>query len=195
MDPRQVRVVHCCVSADFRFAPRDFNVAKPTIVQIGTGANKNVERVAEALRGVSCHLRVIGRLSERHTAVLQRCGVEYTSVSNVPNDQIVEEYRRCDMLVFASTYEGFGLPIVEAQATGRPVVTSDSCSMPEVAGGAACLVDPFDAASIREGILKIISDPPYRNKLVSLGLENVVRFRPERIAQEYVDIYAELLSP
>ena len=65
--------------------------------------------------------------------------------------------------------------------------------MPE-AGDAACMVDPFDVSSIREGILKVIHDPVYRDELVRRGFENVERFRPEKIAQEYVDIYRELLS-
>lgn len=65
--------------------------------------------------------------------------------------------------------------------------------MPEVGGAAACLVDPFDVASIREGILKVIENPAYREGLVSRGFKNIQRFQPEKIAQEYVDIYRELL--
>jgi len=68
----------------------------------------------------------------------------------------------------------------------------NSCLCPR-AGDAACLVDPFDVTSIREGILKIINDPVYRDELVRRGFDNIERFRPEQIAQEYVDIYRELL--
>jgi glycosyltransferase involved in cell wall biosynthesis len=99
------------------------------------------------------------------------------------------------MLVFASIYEGFGLPIVEAQATGRPVVTSTTCSMPEVAGSAACLVNPFDVASIREGIVKVIDDQAYRDELVRLGFENVKRFRADYISAQYGKIYKDLVVP
>jgi glycosyltransferase involved in cell wall biosynthesis len=100
----------------------------------------------------------------------------------------------CDLLVFASTFEGFGLPIVEAQATGRPVVTSNIMSMPEVAGDAACLVDPFNVSSIREGVLKVINDSDYRNALVKAGFENVKRFQPEQIARQYAELYHELVK-
>lgn len=188
----KVRVVHCPVSDVFRFSPRASDFAKPIILQIGTKPNKNLERVAAAIHGISCHLRVIGRLGRQQEAALERWGVEYSAVANISGEDVVEEYRRCDMLVFASTYEGFGLPIVEAQATGRPVVTSNLLSMPEVSGDAACLVDPFDVQSIREGILKVIGDPLYRQELVQKGLVNAQRFRPETVAAQYAAIYREL---
>jgi len=193
IDPGKIRVVYDCVSSDFRPYLRAFNFATPVVLQIGTGSNKNIGRVARALQGIPSHFRVVGNLDEVQLTILRKCGVEYSSVSNISDAQILDEYRQCDMLVFASTYEGFGLPIVEAQAIGRPVVTSTACSMPEVAGDAACLVDPLDVASIREGILKVINDTAYREELVRRGFENVERFQPEIIAQEYVDIYKELL--
>ncbi|GLI36455.1 glycosyltransferase family 4 protein [Desulforhabdus amnigena] len=194
VDPQKVRVVHDCVSAAFKPTPKEFNITKPIILQVGTGPNKNLERVAEALQGIPCHLRVIGTLTDRQTTVLQRFGIEYSSASNISDEQIVEEYCRCDMLVFASTYEGFGLPIVEAQATGRPVVTSNILSMPEIAGESACLVDPFDVASIRAGILRILKDSNYREDLVQKGIKNVQRFQPRAITAQYVKLYRELLD-
>lgn len=194
VDPGKVRVVPCCVSDDFTPAAKEFNARKPVVLVVGTSPNKNIERIAQALQGISCHLRVIGNLDHRGLSALRQCGVEYSSVSSITDAQVADEYRRCDMLVFASTYEGFGLPILEAQATGRPVVSSNVCSMPEVAGDAACLVDPFDVASIRGGILKVIDDAAYRDNLVKAGFENVERFRPGKIARQYADIYHELCN-
>lgn len=194
VDPKKVRVVLDCLSSFFHPAPKEFNTTKPVILQVGAGQNKNVERVAEALRGIPCNLRIIGMLTATQETVLQEYGVEYSFVANISDEQVVEEYRCCNMLVFVSTFEGFGLPIIEAQATGRPVVTSNILSMPEVAGEAACLVDPFDVASIRGGILKIINDSLYRDELVMHGFENVKRFRPEIIAAQYADIYKELME-
>jgi glycosyltransferase involved in cell wall biosynthesis len=98
------------------------------------------------------------------------------------------------MVVFASTYEGFGLPIVEANATGRPVITSNICSMPEIAGSAACFVDPSDCSSIRQGILRVMNDDGYRADLIGRGLENVKRFRADTIAAQYAALYQEVLS-
>jgi glycosyltransferase involved in cell wall biosynthesis len=98
------------------------------------------------------------------------------------------------MVVFASTYEGFGLPIVEANATGRPVVTSNIFSMPEVAGDAGCFVDPFDASSIRAGIVRVVEDEAYRQGLIKKGFKNVKRFRADAIAHQYAELYNDLFS-
>jgi glycosyltransferase involved in cell wall biosynthesis len=106
----------------------------------------------------------------------------------------VKAYVDSDLLLFPSTYEGFGMPILEAQATGRAVVTSDVASMPYVAGDAACLVNPFSVDSIREGVLKVITEASYRDDLVAKGLENVYRFRPEVIVNSYFDLYREIES-
>jgi glycosyltransferase involved in cell wall biosynthesis len=194
VDRQKVRVVHACVSEDFHPAPKEFVSTKPVILQVGTGPNKNLERAAEALADIPCHLRIIGLPNAKQAAVLQKKGVEYSFAANISDEDVIEEYRRCDMLVFASTYEGFGLPIVEAQATGRPVVTSNIGSMPEVGGEAACFIDPFDVESIRGGILKVIHDGLYRDELVRRGFENVERFRSGKIAREYIHIYRELLA-
>ena len=194
VDPQKVRVVYDCVSNDFRPDLKGFNVVKPIILQIGTGPNKNLERVAEALRGIPCFLRIIGKLNDRQVTILEQSGVEHSVIFNISDAALVEEYRHCDLVVFASTFEGFGLPIIEAQAIGRPVITSALWSMPEVAGDAACLVDPFDVHEIKRGILKIISDEGYRNSLIASGYVNVQRFKPSTIANQYAQLYNEIIS-
>jgi len=194
INPSKVRVVYDCISADFKFDQKTFNSVKPVILQVGTKENKNIIRVVQALKGILCHFRVIGKLNEKQTAILERYKIDYSSVFNISDSQIVEEYRRCDMLVFASTFEGFGMPIIEAQATGRPVVTSNVCSMPEVAGGAACLVNPYDVQDIKCGLIKVMTDRDYRNMLISKGYSNSRNFKPEYIARQYEQIYKEIYS-
>ena len=78
-----------------------------------------------------------------------------------------------------SLYEGFGLPILEAQAVGRPIVTSSWDPMRSVAGQGALLVDPEDVEEIREGVLAIVNNAELQSKLVSKGLENVKRYEPK----------------
>lgn len=193
-DPEKVRVIYNPVSEEFRPAPRRFNSARPRILQMGTAWNKNVERVAEALKGIPCRLAIIGPLSDAQTEALRRNGIEYENHVGISRQALVAQYAEADMLLFASTYEGFGLPIVEAQAVGRPVVTSNILSMPEVAAEGACLVDPFDAASIRAGVLRVIEDKDYRSDLVEAGLRNVERFRVASVAESYAALYREVAS-
>ena len=191
-DPNKIRVVHDCVSNDFKPARYEFNSSKPVLLQVGTNTNKNILRLAKALDRISCHLDIVGKLSKEQIAGLQRNKIEYSVAVDISPEEIVRKYIECDMVVFVSTYEGFGLPIVEANATGRPVIASNILSVPEVAGDAACLVDPFDENSIREGILRVIEDTDYRNQLIRNGFNNVKRFQPEVIAAQYVAIYKEL---
>jgi glycosyltransferase involved in cell wall biosynthesis len=193
-DPGLIRVIHDPVASQFVADKKPFNIGRPVILQVGTGENKNILRVAEALRGLSCHLDVIGRLSGKHREALRRHGISYSENFGLTTEEVAERYRYCDMVVLASTYEGFGLPIVEANATGRPIVTANICSMPEVAGPAACFVDPFDSSSIRQGILRVMTDTSYRKDLIALGFENVKRFRAEGIAAQYAALYREIVS-
>ncbi|MDP8207022.1 MAG: glycosyltransferase family 1 protein [Candidatus Electryonea clarkiae] len=190
----KINVVHDCVSDEFTPTPKPFNQEKPVVLQVGTKWMKNVERVAEALENISCHLRIIGHLNDSQSATLKNFNIDYTNVVNISDKRIVKEYKRCDILLFASLYEGFGLPIVEAQAIGRPVITSNIHSMPEVGGDAACLVDPFDPISIRNGVIRIINDNFYREQLVKKGYKNVERFNSVEIAKKYLNIYSELHS-
>jgi glycosyltransferase involved in cell wall biosynthesis len=191
-DPAAVRVVHDCVSPEFRPAPRAFDTQCPRILQVGTKANKNIEVHAAALDGIACRLVVIGELSRPQRAVLASHGIAFEEHVGLSRSELLEQYRGCDLLLFASTYEGFGLPIVEAQVVGRPVVTANVWSMPEVAGDGACLVDPHDVASVRAGVQRIIDDAAYRERLVARGFANVERFRAAAIAEQYAALYREI---
>ena len=194
-DPDKIQVIYACVSTSFCPDVRPFNGDYPRVLQIGTGShNKNLTRVAQALAGIPCRWIIIGTLSVEQLAVIKSYSIDYENYAYLSEEALLVQYQQADMLVFASTYEGFGLPIVEANAVGRPVVTSNLYSMPEVAGDAACLVDPFNVISIREGILKIITDAEYRENLVTSGFTNVRRFHPTVIAAQYAQLYRQLYA-
>lgn len=185
----RIHVIRNPLGPEFRPVPQEFNEARPRVLLVGTRPNKNLDRIAAALSGIACDVLVLGRVTEAQAAEFDRQGVAFRSIVDLPRSEVVNTYAACDLLVFASTYEGFGLPIIEAQAVGRPVVTSDLLSMPEVAGGAACLVNPFDVKSIRDGILRVMRDRAYREELVRRGHENVARFDAAAVAGEYARLY------
>jgi glycosyltransferase involved in cell wall biosynthesis len=93
-----------------------------------------------------------------------------------------------------STFEGFGMPIVEANCVERVVLTSNISSMPEVAGNAACLVNPYAIEDIRAGFLKIIHDASYREQLIKNGRQNRQRFDESLIAASYYKLYQLITS-
>lgn len=174
--------------------PKVFNTEKPLILQVGTMPNKNVPALARALKGLNCNLRVIGRMTEEQIAAMHDNGIDFENAFNLTDDQIRAEYEQADIISFCSLHEGFGLPIIEGQIMGRPVITSNRSPMIETSGGAAYLADPADPASIREGIDKIIADANYRKGLVERGFENIKRYEPAAIARQYEDLYNEILG-
>jgi glycosyltransferase involved in cell wall biosynthesis len=127
---------------------------------------KNLARVVEAARLAGVELRVVGARGWG--------GVDVPGwVGELTDAELAELYRGARCVVYASLYEGFGLPVLEAMASGTPVVTSRGTATEEVAGGAAVLVDPLDAASIADGIAEAQSR---RDELVPLGRARAAGF-------------------
>ncbi|MCK0123640.1 glycosyltransferase family 4 protein [Gelidibacter sp. F2691] len=190
---RKIRVVQNPVGERFCHKEYVFNEINPTILCVGTKANKNLERIFEASVNLNCQLHIIGSLTPDQVNLLQSLNINYKNSLNIPLSGIIEAYEECDLLCFPSTYEGFGMPIIEAQAIGRPVLTSNIGAMLEVANDSACLINPFESSEIEKGIKMIISDKKYRNELIVKGLENVKRFQVPAIAKQYISIYKELM--
>ena len=151
-------VIHNPVGEDFRFIPHTFNENCPTILHIGTLPRKNLINTIYALRGIPCKLSIIGKLNDKQLSALKDTKVAFVNKIGLTDKEIVEEYINCDIVNFPSLYEGFGMPILEGQATGRVVVTSDCYPMKEVAGLGAVFVNPESIDSIRERYIKVIND-------------------------------------
>jgi glycosyltransferase involved in cell wall biosynthesis len=190
--PDKINVVPNFIAPHFKPHPANFNTTKPTLLQMGTAPNKNLDRLIEAIKDLPCRLEIIGKLSDASIAKLNKYKIDYTNAYNLSEEEIVAKYTQCDILTFVSTYEGFGMPIIEANAVGRPVVTSNILSMPEVANDAACLVDPFDSRSIKQGIIRVIQDTHYREQLIRNGYENKKRYDAATVANMYLKIYQEV---
>lgn len=187
--PDKIRVIPTIIRSHFAPVPKPFS-AEPVVLHIGTAPNKNLPRHIAALAGLSLRLHIIGRISESDRRLLEEHGIRYRNDWNLSDPEVKAAYENCDLLLFASTFEGFGMPILEAQSVGRPVITSACSSMPEVAGEAACYVDPLDITSIRAGIIRVTNDARYRENLIAAGRENVKRFSSEAVAAAYLELYA-----
>jgi glycosyltransferase involved in cell wall biosynthesis len=187
--PDKVKVIPVAISERFVRKDKPFNESKPVILQLGAAHNKNIPRLIEALKGISCELHIVGKQNDEYEQLLKANQIDYQYQWGLTDGEVLRKYEAADIITLASTYEGFGMPILEAQAVGRPVITANLFSMPEVAGDAACMVDPYKPEEIRAAVLKIINDPAYRESLVQKGFENVKRYNPEVIARQYLELY------
>ena len=187
------RVIPNPVSDKIRYAASEFRREIPEILFVGTKKNKNLERAVEALSGIPCRLTILGELSPVQQDLLDRSGIEFRNEVYLPYSEVLELYKFSDILLFPSLYEGFGMPILEAQATGRVVITSNRGAMPFTAGEGALLVDPENIGEIRTAVEKVIQDENTRKLLIEKGVENIQRFKADIIAAQYMEMYTELI--
>lgn len=192
VSPDKVVTIYNPVPPQFQYMPHVFDAVCPRILHIGTAWNKNTERVVQALSNIRCHLIIVGKLTQSIENALSANHTDYEVLRHPTNEELYQQYVQADIISFPSIFEGFGMPIIEGQATGRPVLTSDIAPMTEVAGNGACFANPHDTTSIRNGFLKIINDEDYRNEIVRMGLDNVKRFSAEKIAEQYKTIYQDI---
>ena len=153
------------------------------VVAVGTlEPRKNLARVVEAAKLAGCELRVVGARSWGRVDVAGWTG-------RVSDADLAALYRGARCAVYVSLYEGFGLPVLEAMASGTPVVTSAGGATEEVAGGAAVLVDPTDVEAIAAGIAEAEAR---REELVPRGLARAASFTWERAADAVERLWREL---
>jgi glycosyltransferase involved in cell wall biosynthesis len=167
--------------------------------------HKNLERLIEAfhlvrLQGRSeLELIIIGdeisKLQSLRRAIHKYDIHRYVRfLGHVPDKTLAVLYRLAAVFVFPSLYEGFGLPPLEAMASGTPVVTSNVSSLPEVVGDAAVLVDPYKAEAIADGILDVLRSAHLRDDLRKRGLERVKAYSWARSVQQVRAVYGEVLA-
>jgi glycosyltransferase involved in cell wall biosynthesis len=148
-------------------------------------------------RGEDLKLVVAGRMGWLYSDIFKAVkslalAEEVIFTGFVDDDDLPDLYRGASLFVFPSLYEGFGLPILEAMASGVPVVTSDTASMPEVAGDAAILVDPHNPRAVAEAMAQVLAEDTLREALAQKGLARARRFTWDTVAQKTLDLYAAL---
>jgi len=165
--------------------------------------HKNLERLIDAFhivrnRGLD-HLKLvmIGDEISKYTALRRAVHRHQLHkyvrfLGYVPEETLAVMYRLAGVFVFPSLYEGFGLPPLEAMASGTPVVTSNVSSLPEVAGDAAVLVDPYDPHAIADGIYRVLTDADLRKDLRRKGVARAGQFSWEQSVRRVRRIYSEV---
>ncbi|HWQ60050.1 MAG TPA: glycosyltransferase family 1 protein [Candidatus Fimivivens sp.] len=173
---------------------------KPYLLFIGRiEERKNVRRIVEAFGilkkryGTPLRLVLAGKPGYGYADVKRAIGTseyrnEIVETGYVDNTQKSVLLENADIFVFPSLYEGFGLPVIEAQASGVPVVTSDISSLPEVAGKGAVFVGPLFSESIADGVWQVLSDRDFRDGIIKKGRSNAERFDWAKCAGEIADI-------
>ncbi len=211
----KIAVIYNAIDERFNVKPSDEQVQKVReryqldqqfVLYVGNiRPHKNLERLIDAFdrvrRSGFDHLRllIIGDEISKYPAL--RRAVHRHKLHKfvrflgfVPMETLAVLYRLADVFVFPSLYEGFGLPPLEAMASGAPVVTSNVSSLPEVVGDAALLVDPYDPDSIAGGIRQVLTEPDLRASLRARGLSRAQQYSWQRSIEQVHQIYYDVLQ-
>lgn len=165
---------------------------KSAILHIGTGKRKNLEAVIAAVKGFDIKLLIVGRLSGDQQKMLNENNIVFENYYDIPYSEIVHLYNRASIVSFPTFYEGFGLPVIEAQVMHKPVFASKIPIIEEVGRDAVCYVDPYSTASIRDAISNLLYNQRYRDSLIEKGVENAKRFSSSTILDSYASLYTNV---
>lgn len=215
LDRSRMHVVYNGVGEQFKPVPaaqaraevtQVFGLDGPYFLFVGKlESRKNVVRILEAFdrfrreAGDPVKLVLAGRrthLTEGVEETIRACGMAdaVVEIGYVPDETLPALYSAAQALVFPTLWEGFGIPVIEAMACGTPVITSNLSSLPEVAGDAALLVDPYSVDDIGAAMLRLWREPALAAGLSARGLVNAQRFSWDITARQTLAVYREALD-
>ncbi len=193
--PEKIKVVPCACSPEMqpimdvaRLANlrEKYHLPEHLVLFVGNfNPRKNLERLIKGFdrakeEGIPHQLVIAGEQGWKFDRDRALQGTKHSKdirfIGYVPDEDMPALYSAADLFVFPSLYEGFGIPVLEAQACGTPVLTSNSSALPEVGGEGAVFVDPYDTDDISGGMLRVLQSPGLAAHLTKKGLQNVWRF-------------------
>jgi glycosyltransferase involved in cell wall biosynthesis len=214
VDPEKVTVVH--LAADPAFRPLTDGQVVPIAARYGLQPGyllcvgtleprKNLPGLFLAYRQLlddkttTSPLVLVGSKGWLYDEIFERVeelhlGEQVRFLHNVPDADLPGMYNASSVLVTPSFYEGFGLPALEAMASGTPVVVADRSSLPEVVGEAGLLVAPTDPGDIAQALARVLTDESLQARMCEMGLAQAARFTWERAARETLAVYHQMVN-
>jgi glycosyltransferase involved in cell wall biosynthesis len=200
-----VRVISCTVQRPW-FSPRALAGRAGYILMVTSSApHKNARAGIDAFllyarrAGSNARpLKIVGLANhaDRYTLELRASGMEslIDFLPFIDEEQLRGMYQQAGALFFPSLDEGFGIPVLEAMATGTPVLTSRAASMPEVAGEAACYFDPSNVEDMASSLERVLSDVTLGERMAHQGLSRAQTYHPDRVQEKVIQLWKELAS-
>jgi len=191
--PEEIKRYEIC-DKRYEEIKRKYGISKPYLFAYGSQApRKNIKRIIAAFKQAKLEtpdlqLVICGAYKE------EKKEKDVMVTGFLPREEMLTLFSQATVKVYPSLYEGFGLPILEAFCFKVPVVTSNTSSLPEVAGDAAILVNPLSVDSIAEGIKKVILDKKGYNNLIARGGERLKLFSWEKTAEQTIEVYEKMIG-
>ena len=172
---------------------KKYDLSQNYILCLGTiEPRKNIERIVKAFKNYKKEVKndlklvIVGNKGWKYENIMkliESMGTEIIITGYIDEEDKIPIYKLAQFFTFPSLYEGFGMPVLEAMASGVPVVTSNVSSLPEVAGDATILVDPLSEDEIFEAYKKILSDKKLQREMIKKGLEQAKKFQWKKICR------------
>ena len=206
VEPKKIEVIHLAVCDRFKQINQEeatknflkkYGIDRPFILSAGGNEyRKNNERLITVFKEnfAQTHMLVVLGQKWRNESFDNEKNDNIIFVGSLSEQELILLYNRAELFVFPSLYEGFGLPILEAMACGTPVATSNLSSLPEVAGGAAALFDPYDADDIKKTMLRVLESKELQAELIGRGLQRRQDFSWRKTAEKTAAVYEKTLK-
>lgn len=181
---------------------RKFNLPEKFILCVGTiEKRKNQLAILQGVvkENLSVKIVLLGKPTEYKMQIdefIMESGIrnQLIFLHNTNTSELRAIYQMAEVMVYPSFFEGFGLPVLEAQASGCPVITSNVSSLPEAGGDGALYIDPYNSSEIGEAIRNVLSDNDLKNELIRKGIANSLLFSDKIVAENLIAFYRSLIN-